>query len=129
MIKSSLQLYLNDVKNLTLRYLCFLKKAIKTVFMLCFNQFLLPISNWALCAFYTSLLILMFLITFKLEAINPRNIWACLDSLNVNMELFPRGLAPVTQVPRLPASFRFLLREKRYVQTKPWIYHWKGTSF
>ena len=35
-------------------------KAIKTVFVLCFNQFLLPILNCVFFAFYTSLLILMF---------------------------------------------------------------------
>ena len=58
--KTSLQLYLNIVRNLTLRYLCFLTKAIKTVFMLCFNQFLLLILNRVFCVFYTLLLILMF---------------------------------------------------------------------
>ena len=93
----------------------------RTVFMLCFNQFLLPILNWAFCArfihrywFWGSIII------FRLEATNPWNIWACLkDSLNVNMKLFPGGLTPATQALRLTASFRILLREERYAQTKP----------
>ena len=40
--------------------LFFLEKAIKTVFMLYLNQFLLSILNWVFCAFYILLLILMF---------------------------------------------------------------------
>ena len=55
--KTSLQLYLNTVRNLTLRYFCFFKKAITTIFMLYFNQFLLPILNWVFCPFCTLLLI------------------------------------------------------------------------
>ena len=55
--KTSLQLYQNIIRNLTLRYLCFFKKAITTIFMLYFNQFLLPILNWVFCAFCTLLLI------------------------------------------------------------------------
>ena len=38
----------------------FLMLAIKTVFMLCFKQFILQILNCTLCPFYTSLLVLMF---------------------------------------------------------------------
>ena len=44
-LKSLLQLYLSIVKNLTLRYTYLKKKAIKTLFMLPFNQFLVPILN------------------------------------------------------------------------------------
>ena len=62
----------------------FLKKAIETVFMLCFNQFILQILNW--CAFYTSLLVLMFP---QLEVFNPRNIQGCLKYyLNVIKNFF-----------------------------------------
>ena len=45
MIKYLLQLYLNIIRHLTSRYFVFLKQAIKTNSMLCFNQFLLPILN------------------------------------------------------------------------------------
>ena len=80
----------------------FLKKAIKTVFMSCFNQFILQILHWALCAFYTSLLVLM--LPYP-ETINPRNIQECLKySLNGNMKLFLGDLAPITQAFRPPVS-------------------------
>ena len=117
--------------NFAISVFCKKKNQNWTVFMLCFNHFLLPILNWAFCErfihhywFWCSLII------FRLETINPRNIWACLkDSLNVNMKLFPESLTPLTQALRLPASFRILLREKRYAQAKPWICHWWEKSY
>ena len=92
--------------NLPLRYICSSKKAIKAV--LSFKQVLLPIFNWVFCAFYESLLILMFSTHFLLEAINRTNIQACLkDSSNVNMKLLPRALSPEPRLPDPQALFDF----------------------
>ena len=112
-----MQLYLHIVRNLNLRYICFSKKAIKTV--LGFKQLLLPILNWVFCAFYTSSLILIFSDIFMLEAVNPTNIQVSLDSLNVNMNLFPGGHALVTQAPSAPASFDFCFMKNSMSKLSP----------
>ena len=83
-----MELYVHIVRNLTWQYLCFFKK----------QSQLFP------CYISTSFYFRFSLNIFSLEVINPKNIQACLkDSLNVNLKLFPGGLAPVTQAPR-PAS-------------------------
>ena len=95
-----------------------------TVLRLCFNQFLLPVLNWAFCMrFIHCYWFWCPLIIFRLEVLNSRNIRVCLDFLNVIIKLFQGGLDPVTQALRLPASCRILLRRKPYAQTKSWIGH------
>ena len=100
-------------KKFNLRYFCFSKKAIKTAFMLCFNQFFCPILNWVFCAFFLLLLILMF----------PKHSSMFKRLYEFIMKIFPRCLFLVTQALRPPKYFRLSLREKQYAQTKSWIRH------
>ena len=63
-----------------------------------------------------------FLNLFTIEVINSRNILACVKNyLNVNVKTFPRGLDSILLTYRLPAIIWYLLREKQFLQTKPWI--------
>ena len=89
-------------KKLNFMICLFFKRKKLKLFSCCFNQFILQILNRALCTFYKSLLVLM--LPYP-EAINPRNIQDCLQySLNGNMKLFLRDLAPITQISRPPIS-------------------------
>ena len=115
-------------KYITLCYLCFVKKAIKTELFSCCVSTSFYFQFWtgpSMCVFLRHYWFWCSLIIFRREAINPRNIWACLkDSLNGNMKLFPGNGTAVTQALRLPASFLILLREKLYSQTKPRLCRW-----
>ena len=103
-----------------MRYICFSKKEIKTV--LGFKQLLLPILNWIFCAFYTSLLILMFSKHFHAWSYQPN------EHSSVFRRLFECKYEPFPERPcsRDPDSLTpsFLSTSaswKTYTQTKPWI--------
>ena len=102
-MKSSLQLYLNIVRNLTLRYLYFFKKTIKTH---CVESIQIRSFFWSVfsCILY-------------FHSVVFNRLSECM------MKLFPRSFVPVTQALKPPECFRLLLREKHYAQTKPWIRH------
>ena len=70
-----------------------------------------------------------FLNLFTLEVIISRNILACVKNyLNVNVKTFPRGLDSILLTYRLPAIIWYLLCEKQFLQTKPWIRQWLNTN-
>lgn len=91
--------------------------------MLRFNLFLLPFLNELFCAFYTRIYwFWRFLKLFRFKGINSRNISGRVKNyLNENVKTFPRGLDSILLTYRLPAIIWYLLREKQFLQTKPWI--------
>ena len=104
--------------------------------MLWFYQFLLPLLKWAFCVhfihrywFWGSLII------FRLEAINPRNIWACLkDSLNVNMKLFPGCLTSWPRISDSQLPFKFCFTKNSMPKLSPGyatvsVLIWQSTCF
>ena len=45
------------------------------------------------------------------------------------MEIFLGGLVLISHTSKAPAITQILCHEKRYAQTKPWIYRWQNVKF
>ena len=110
------------VKHLTLRYVCFFLKAIKTAFMLCCDLFLLPIFNCCLlCVDYIVIHFDVFQIFLGLKLSIQENLSIFQDLSKCKYGNFYRGFRPC--IPH-PNYLLILLLKKRQAQTKPQIHLW-----
>ena len=107
MIKYLLQLYLNIIRHLTLRYFVFLKQAIKFP---CYVSISFYFQFWTrvFCAFYTSLLNLMFSKHFYVWSYQPKEHSIVFKRLTeCKYKKFSWDLATITQTWRPQVSFWF----------------------
>ena len=111
--------FIQNLRHLTSFYLFFFfQKTMKTIFMLCFNLFLLHmyselVSSVCLIHCYS---FWQFLNIFKLEAFNSRNIQECLiDLLNVNIKLSLGCFASVPQTSSSPTASQFFFVSQKMI--------------
>ena len=114
-----MQLYLNIVRNSTLRYLCGLKKKKKQLKLFSCYVGISPAFtfNFELGLPCVSYIVLN---VFRLDVMNLGNIQASFkDSPNINMKFLPRALPLHQRLPGLQLPFNFRFAKNNMLKLSP----------